>query len=196
MLLRVIAFGAALFFSSQAFAQFATSPAVELEDGGRVARLVGQLSFKDSSGRNWIVPANTVVDGASIPAPFRPLMGSPWNGGYRNAAIILDYYSGRKTRAWRDVHRVFYEGMISGGVEPLKAKLMYFAVYKFGPRWEQKATRVLGTGFDGRPQMIEQTITVDVPPAEYDPNQVEAMQRALEESDLSLEEIEAFADAA
>jgi hypothetical protein len=30
---------------------------------------------------------------------------------------------------------MFYTGMLASGVEPMNAKIMYAAVYHFGPRW-------------------------------------------------------------
>ena len=32
------------------------------------------------------------------------------------------------------MHRAFYDGMLSRGVDPIQAKIMYLAVYRFGPR--------------------------------------------------------------
>jgi hypothetical protein len=76
-----------------------------------------------------------VTDGASIPWPLWSVVGGPFEGPYRRAAIIHDFYCDRKYRAWERVHRVFYDAMITGGVSVNKAKLMYYAVWRFGPRW-------------------------------------------------------------
>lgn len=37
---------------------------------------------------------------------------------------------------WEDVHLMFYQACRCGGVGETKAKVMYYAVYNFGPRWE------------------------------------------------------------
>ena len=44
---------------------------------------------------------------------------------------------------------MFYNACLCGGVEPLKAKTLYAAVYHFGPRWELRAIE-LGEGMPPR----------------------------------------------
>src|SRR5262249_17871084 len=63
-------------------------------------------------------------------------VGGPFEGLYRNASIVHDTECDLQVRAWRDVHRMFYNGMRAGGVGRIKAMLMYAAVYRFGPRWK------------------------------------------------------------
>jgi hypothetical protein len=63
------------------------------------------------------------------------IAGGPFEGKYRNAAIIHDYYCVLQSRPWRDTHLVFYNAMRAADVEERQAKLMYGAVYYFGPRW-------------------------------------------------------------
>ena len=103
---------------------------------GRMLELVQPYGFEDSNGRQWGVPAGTVVDGASIPSIFWSLVGGPFSGKYRNASVIHDYYCDTKHRDWRSVHKVFHEAMLVSEVSEKKAKVMYYAVYRFGPRWE------------------------------------------------------------
>jgi hypothetical protein len=86
-----------------------------------------------------MVPAKAVVDGASIPKLFWSILGGPYEGKYRNASVIHDWFCDRRTMPWSMVHRVFYEAMLDSGVEPLTAKMMYLAVYYAGPRWDAQA---------------------------------------------------------
>jgi hypothetical protein len=67
------------------------------------------------------------------------VIGGPYEGKYRDASVNHDYECCVQQSAWQDVHRMFYDGMMARGVELWRAKLMYFAVYFFGPRWPQPA---------------------------------------------------------
>lgn len=103
---------------------------------GRNMELVAPFRYVDSHGVAWPVPAGTRVDGASIPSVFWSLLGAPYTGKYREAAVIHDHYCDVRSRHWKAVHRVFLDGMIARGVDRLQAQLMYLAVYRFGPRWD------------------------------------------------------------
>lgn len=102
---------------------------------GRDMKLVKPFRFIDSSGGVWDAPADTISDGASIPQIAWSLVGGPWSGKYREAAIIHDVACDQKTKPWEAVHLVFYHAMLASGVEPVQARIMYGAVYHFGPRW-------------------------------------------------------------
>lgn len=39
---------------------------------------------------------------------------------------------------WKQVHRAFYYGMLANGSDETLAAVMYWAVYRFGPRWSFK----------------------------------------------------------
>ncbi|SFD93954.1 DUF1353 domain-containing protein [Roseivivax sediminis] len=124
---------------------------VELRDDPR--RLPGRsytfypmaraVSFADGTGRTWVAPAGTLTDGASIPPIFVPIVGRPTAPEVRGAAAVHDAYCGVGNEAgpafhkaeWPDVHRMFYDALIAGGTEPVRAKLMFAAVYLGGPRW-------------------------------------------------------------
>jgi hypothetical protein len=49
---------------------------------------------------------------------------------------------------WQSVHRMFYEASRLSGVGELHAKVMYLAVYHFGPRWKPEPPRLLKTNED------------------------------------------------
>jgi hypothetical protein len=105
-----------------------------LEDG-RLMKLVEPFGYHDPNGVFWDAPAGATIDGASIPEALQALIGGPFNGRYRNASVIHDWYCDVRTRPWRAVHRVFYDAMLTSGVSKARAKLMYGGVYFGGPRW-------------------------------------------------------------
>jgi Protein of unknown function (DUF1353) len=106
-----------------------------LADGVNV-KLVGPFGYVDAKGRAWDVPAGAVTDGASIPRVFW-VSYPPFTGKYRQAAVIHDHYCSIKSRSWQDTHNVFYEAMLTAGEDSRAAKVMWAAVYHFGPRWGQ-----------------------------------------------------------
>jgi len=109
---------------------------VQWLDDGRSMKLLNEFGYKDPNGKQWNVPKNTIVDGASIPQVFWSTIGGPYEGRYRNASVIHDYYCVIKTETWQNVHLMFYNACITGGTSTVKAKLMYAAVYSGGPRWK------------------------------------------------------------
>jgi len=102
----------------------------------RNMRLLEPFEFIGPDGRRWPVPAGTTVDGASIPQAFWSITGGPFEGAYRSASVVHDYYCVTRTRRHRDVHKVFYDGMLASGVGDKRAWLMYQAVERFGPSWD------------------------------------------------------------
>jgi len=141
--IREIAALAALGSASEQFTETAEGfgayeglpPQAELLDDGRMMRLLSPLGYVSESGERWPVMSGVVVDGASIPRAFWSLIGGPFEGRYRNASIIHDRYCDLRSRPWQPTHRMFHDAMRCSGVGKAKAKLMYYAVYRFGPRW-------------------------------------------------------------
>lgn len=123
-------------------------PLTEWLGNGRHMRLKRPFSYVQESGRAWPVPVETVVDGASIPKAFWSLIGGPFEGRYRDASIVHDYYCNEQSRPWREVHRVFYDAMLCSGVPLPQAKVIFYAVYRFGPRWIQ-GRGALANRFEG-----------------------------------------------
>ncbi|MFC1455491.1 endonuclease [Microvirga arabica] len=117
-------------------------PEVALLDEGRTVKLLKPLTYVSEIGERWPVEAGVVVDGASIPRAFWSLIGGPFEGRYRNASIIHDRFCDLRSRSWEVTHRMFHDAMRCSGVPLLKAKVMFYAVYRFGPRWTvgQEAT--------------------------------------------------------
>jgi Protein of unknown function (DUF1353) len=110
----------------------------EFNADGRTMKLLRAFKYIDPAGIEWSAPAGAVIDGASIPQVAWSLIGGPFEGRYREASVIHDVACVEKTRPWNAVHEVFYFAMLTSGVDPLKAKVMYAAVHHFGPRWSTK----------------------------------------------------------
>jgi len=104
-------------------------------------RVLEPFGFRDSANKKWLVPVNAEVDGASIPQVLWSLTGGPFEGKYRDASVVHDYYCDVRTESWSLVHRVFYDAMRASGVSEVRAKMMYAAVYFGGPRWSDTATK-------------------------------------------------------
>jgi hypothetical protein len=102
---------------------------------GRSMELLRPVSFVDAAGKLWLAPAGSVIDGASIPRVFWRLIGSPFVGRFRRASVIHDVYCVNRLEPWGKVHRVFNEMMRVDGVPAWRRRLMFAAVWFFGPRW-------------------------------------------------------------
>lgn len=111
---------------------------VELLKDGRKVKLLTTLKYIDPAGVEWIAPAGWVVDGASIPQVAWSVIGGPLEGKYRDASVIHDVACDQKVKPWNSVHEVFYYAMLTSGVDTTTAKIMYAAVFHFGPRWVTK----------------------------------------------------------
>jgi len=104
---------------------------------GKTKILADDLFFVDPDKFVWKAGKDDVTDGASIPSLFQPIIGGSFESDFLPAAVIHDHYTNRahRVRTWRDTARVFYQAMLVKGVNVIKAKTMYFAVYTFGPHW-------------------------------------------------------------
>lgn len=110
-------------------------PDVRFLPGGRDVKLLQLMRFVDRAGVVWFVPIGAIVNGASIPRVFWRAIGSPFVGKYRNASILHDYYCDVRSRPSPQVHWMFFEKMLTDGVWPPQAWLMWAAVRMFGPRF-------------------------------------------------------------
>jgi hypothetical protein len=115
----------------------------------RNMRLLRDFVFTDPNDKVWTAQAGYETDGASIPRAAWSAAGGPFDGQYRDAAVIHDQYCSLKTETWQATHRVFYDGMISSGVNELIAKGFYAAVVVGGPRWGPSVPSVVS------PDMID-----------------------------------------
>jgi len=117
------------------FGRFDGSVQTEWLGDGRRMRLLADFRFYQPDSTEWLAPKDSIVDGASIPRVFWTFIGGPYEGKYRNASVVHDVACVVRTRPWKTVHRMFYLASRAGGVSALNAKVMYGAVYHFGPRW-------------------------------------------------------------
>ena len=108
---------------------------VREEGEDRHMRLLSYLAFVDDNGKTWTARPGLIFDGASIPRAFWRVIGSPFTGDYRDAAVIHDQMCKDRTVPSPVVHRVFYQAMRCLGVGRVRAALMYAAVRLFGPRF-------------------------------------------------------------
>jgi hypothetical protein len=123
------------------YGKFASAPRVEFLKPGRNVKLLEDVTYTDPCGSLWTSPKDSVVDGATIPRVAWSIVGAPLDGTYRDASIIHDIACDEKKKPWKLVHDAFYFAMLASGVEPWRAKVMYAAVYHFGPRWRDPETR-------------------------------------------------------
>jgi hypothetical protein len=108
---------------------------VEFLPDGRTVKLLKTVTYTDPCGRVWISPKNSVVDGASIPQIAWSAASGPYEGKYRDASVIHDVACDEKNHPWQLVHEAFYFAMLARETPRFRAKVMYAAVYHFGPRW-------------------------------------------------------------
>jgi hypothetical protein len=103
---------------------------------GRMMELQQPFAYAEGPARIWSVPKGATLDGASIPYIFWSLVGGPWDDDYRSASVIHDWYCAVRVQPWRDTHTMFYHAMLTSGVSPKKARMMFLAVYYAGPSWD------------------------------------------------------------
>jgi hypothetical protein len=112
-------------------------------------KLLSDFAYIDPGKGRWSAPTGSEVDGASIPQVFWSFIGGPFEGKYRNASVVHDVACDQRAKPWKDVHKMFYNASRRGGVGLVSAKVMYFAVYHWGPRWpETRAARLVTTDAD------------------------------------------------
>lgn len=123
----------------------------------REMRLLEPFAFKDPNCKVWSVPSGAIVDGASIPQVFWSLIGGPFEGRYRDASVVHDYYCKMRTEPSEQVHEMFYNAMLANGVDSNKAAAMFYAVLWFGPKWHL----IQKTALQSRPDAASQPLQVD-----------------------------------
>ncbi len=105
-----------------------------LQDG-RTFTILAEISFVDSKGVTWTVPKGTQFTGNSIPRIAWSVVGSPFEGKSRLAVVLHEYFTTQRTHSYTEVNQMFYEALVSSGVDQVQAKVLYVAVQQFGPRW-------------------------------------------------------------
>jgi len=177
--IAAIAVGAVAAVAEASFGHFIGKFVAEFGDDGRKVTLMEPYGFVDPAGQAWNVPDGYKTDGASVPAGLWALY-PPFTGNYRSAAVIHDYYCDAKERSWQDTHKVFYFAMRAAHVDEKTAKIMYGAVYLFGPRWGP------GTGPGQRSAPVKATV-------EQQENVVKGLQDLVEKDNPDLDSLVAEA---
>ncbi len=114
--------------------------------GGRNMEVAKAFEYVDPNNVRWGVPEKTEINGASIPKYLWSVVGSPFTGLYRDASVVHDFFCETRVRPAKQVHRVFYDAMITSGVSKSKANVMYYAVIQFGPKWKSVSRRNICEG--------------------------------------------------
>ena len=174
--------------------EFPTNPKVEALDDGRLLRLLEDFAYVDPHGKVWTARQDDVVNGASIPRVFWSLIGGPFSGKFRNASIVHDTACERMSSSWKAVHQMFYEACRCGGVSETKAKIMYAAVYHFGPRWKLRevSEQRVETDDQGvqRTVIVKRAVATDVEASKTtDEATIEKLKKLVEDSNPSLEQL-------
>ena len=113
-------------------------------DEDRDMELTADFAFVAPTER-WDALAGSVVNGASIPSGLWSIVGSPFVGNYRRAAVIHDvYYRNHQGKTRKEVDDMFENAMLTDGVSTEQARLMYAGVrIGGGSAWDAAdATRV------------------------------------------------------
>lgn len=154
--------------------KFSGQPKTVWLDDGREMKLLDDFVYTDNAGKAWLAKKETLIDGASIPRFMWTIIGGPFEGPYRNASIVHDSYYVDYRENSDVVHKMFYEAMRCGGVPERKAKVMFWAVYKFGGSWVME---------NGKPKFL----TKAKPPTE---EEVLDMKQFIETNNPSIEYIQ------
>jgi hypothetical protein len=205
--------------AAQSYGSFIGEVIAKWNPDGRTMTLTAPFAYKDPTGYKWEAPTGSVVDGASIPKIAWSIIGGPFEGSYRDSSVIHDVGCDTKKQPWQLVHKAFYTGMLASGVNPIKAKTMYAAVYHFGPRWPEKKEirQITSQTSETRqcikmpigdpvcivlpptPQVVERVMEIEIPPLpptlsqdSFDrlKSQIESRETSL--NPMSLEDIQAF----
>lgn len=91
-------------------------------------QIVASFTFTDRAGRVWPVPAGFITDGASIPQALWSIIGSPYTGKYRIAAIPHDVAYSTLGVAKLDADLMLREAALTCGCEPWLADALYAGV--------------------------------------------------------------------
>lgn len=104
-------------------------------------RLVRDLTYRQAGGKVWVVPANAIIDGQSLPTLFVSVMGFPFDSPFRKTALVYDYAAKSKQDTWDDAQHMFYEAAVTEGVVPVEAKVIYMLLNATGLRWAVRGNR-------------------------------------------------------
>ncbi|MFN0017023.1 MAG: DUF1353 domain-containing protein [Pirellulaceae bacterium] len=156
---------------------------------GRNMKLTQTFAYVDPRGKEWVAPKDSVVNGASIPGTLWSTVGGPYEGQYRLASVVHDVACEEMTSKWEDVHSMFYEACRCGGVSLVQAKTLYYAVYNFGPRWQDPTLRELAAGPRVRSFGAGGPTSNATQPIAVDPHDLRAVMEYIQENNPTLAQL-------
>lgn len=108
-------------------------------------RAVEDFAFRQAKGKLWKVSRGEAFDGKGWPPLLCDLVGSPYEGSFRNSALVYESATQRRTERWDEAQRMFFEASVTEGVAPQDAKVMYLLLAIQGSRWEVPGSRCFGS---------------------------------------------------
>jgi hypothetical protein len=170
---------------------YSGEPVTRWNPDGRTMTLLSELRYTDPQGVDWIAPAGSQVDGASIPRSLWSIMGGPFEGKYRNASVLHDVAYEQHNRPWQDCDRMFYNAMRCSGANAVEAKTMYYALYKFGRHWKFPIKRAKPVKFEGQMVARGEEIPRAIP---VNPTEINEVRDWIRNADPNLDQIDQRAD--
>ena len=104
-------------------------------------RLNHKLVFRQANGKEWVSPPGSVVDGRAVPTIFVQLVGQPLDSSFVKSAVSYEVAVRNKQRTWQAAQRMFYEAVLTEGIEPSEAKAMYLLLSGSGTRWAMRDSK-------------------------------------------------------
>lgn len=159
------------------------------DQGERRMRLLEDFAYVDPSGTVWLAPKGSKTDGASIPRGLWTLVGAPFEGQYREAAVIHDVYCETKNKPHQDVHRIFYYATRAAGVSSFYSKVLYGGVVAGGPKWSKGPSNC----YAGCHAEVDAPRQIETEPA-FSEEDAKHLADWIKETDPTLEEIDTYID--
>ncbi len=113
---------------------FSGYPETQWGENYRDMTLLSDFSYTDKSGKLWLVPAGSHLNGATIPRALWAHVGSPYVGKYRRASVVHDYFVGEgdnpdvSKRKRKKADRMFYEACKFDDCSEAFARILYVGV--------------------------------------------------------------------
>ncbi len=160
----------------------------------REMQLIKDFSYIDSKGSEWKAPKGSIIDGASIPSLlWSKWIGTPFVGDYRKASVVHDVACEQKNRPHREVHMMFYEACVCGGMSQKEAEKFYWAVRKFGPKWDQKGIVISKWDEQGIEQAKWDIIYLDTTKDQAN-EEMEIILKKIDAKDIPIDKLEVMID--
>lgn len=94
----------------------------------RNIRVLKDVVYEAPDKKRWEAPAESVVNGASIPRLLWTVIGSPYVGDYRRASVVHDTACEAPKVSRKTADRMFYYACRADGCGWLQAKVLYIGV--------------------------------------------------------------------